>query len=323
MAEANWTSVSEFVLLGLSERQDMQPLIIAVLLGTYLVNLAGNSMLVGLVWTDPQLRSPMYFLLSQLSMVDMGMVSIILPQALVHTLSQHWAIPFTSCMAQLFILLAVGNMENYLLAAAMAYDRYLAVCDPLRYATVVTLSLCLKMAAASLAVVIPHGLLHTIMAAQLRYCGNRLQHFLCHMQSLMSLSCTRPVTKELVVSTEGVLVVGAPFAFILASYTRIGVAVARLRSVQALRKALSTCGSHLTVVFLTYSLMLWLYFHPDSIKIQGHDQQVTFLYTAVVPTLNPLIYSLRNKDVAAALRRAKRKMCLGNLPPYLLQDTCV
>nr|XP_025038632.1 olfactory receptor-like protein DTMT [Pelodiscus sinensis] len=377
MAEANWTSVSEFVLLGLSERQDMQPLIIAVLLGTYLVNLAGNSMLVGLVWTDPQLRSPMYFLLSQLSMVDMGMVSIILPQALVHTLSQHWAIPFTSCMAQLFILLAVGNMENYLLAAmaydryvavcnplryaamvtrslclkmaaafwvvvishallhtvmtarlrycgnrlqhffchlegyllaAMAYDRYLAVCDPLRYATVVTLSLCLKMAAASLAVVIPHGLLHTIMAAQLRYCGNRLQHFLCHMQSLMSLSCTRPVTKELVVSTEGVLVVGAPFAFILASYTRIGVAVARLRSVQALRKALSTCGSHLTVVFLTYSLMLWLYFHPDSIKIQGHDQQVTFLYTAVVPTLNPLIYSLRNKDVAAALRRAKRKV---------------
>ncbi|XP_006113946.2 olfactory receptor 1J1-like [Pelodiscus sinensis] len=307
MAEANWTSVSEFVLLGLSERQDMQPLIIAVLLGTYLVNLVGNSMLVGLVWTDPQLRSPMYFLLSQLSMVDMGMVSIILPQALVHTLSQHWAIPFTSCMAQLFILLAVGNMENYLLAA-MAYDRYVAVCNPLRYAAVVTRSLCLKMAAAFWVVVISHALLHTVMTAQLRYCGNRLQNFFCHLKFLLRLPCTRPVINELVVSTAGALVTLAPLTFIVASYARIGVAVARLRSVQALRKALSTCGSHLTVVFLTYSLMLWLYFHPDSIKIQGHDQQVTFLYTAVVPTLNPLIYSLRNKDVAAALRRAKRKV---------------
>ncbi|XP_075771005.1 olfactory receptor 1J1-like [Pelodiscus sinensis] len=248
----------------------------------------------------------MYFLLSQLSMVDIGLVSIILPQALVHTLSQHRAIPFVSCMAQLFSYMVVVNMEGYLLAA-MAYDRYLAVCDPLRYAAVVTRSLCLKMAAASLAVVIPHGLLHTIMAAQLRYCGNRLQHFLCHMQSLMSLSCTRPVTKELVVSTEGVLVVGAPFAFILASYTRIGVAVARLRSAQALHKALSTCGSHLTVVTLTYSTVVWLYYHADSSNTPGQKQQVTFLYTSVVPTLNPLIYSLRNKDVAAALRRAKRK----------------
>ncbi|XP_075771080.1 olfactory receptor 1f45-like [Pelodiscus sinensis] len=307
MDDANWTSVSEFVLLGLSELEALQPLIFTGFLVTYLLNLVGNSMLVGLVWTDPQLHSPMYFLLSQLSMVDMGMVSIILPQALVHALTQHRAIPFVSCMAQLFIYMVVVNMEGYLLAV-MAYDRYVAVCDPLCYSAVVTRSLCLKMVAASLAVVIPHGLLHTIMAAQLRYCGNRLQHFLCHMQSLMSLSCTRPVTKELVVSTEGVLVVGAPFAFILASYTRIGVAVARLRSAQALRKALSTCGSHLTVVTLTYITVVWLYYHTDSSNMPGQKQQVTFLYTSVVPTLNPLIYSLRNKDVAAALRRAKRKV---------------
>ncbi|XP_006111726.2 olfactory receptor 2G3-like [Pelodiscus sinensis] len=280
MDDANWTSVSEFV---------------------------ANSMLVGLVWTDPQLHSPMYFFISQLSMVDMGMVSIILPQALVHALTQHRTMPFASCMAQLFIYVAVFNMEGYLLAA-MAYDRYVAVCNPLRYAAVVTRSLCLKMVAASLAVVIPHALLHTVMAAQLRYCSNHLQHFLCHMQSLMSLSCTRSISKELVVSIEGVLVVGAPPTFILVSYIFIGVAVARLRSAQAVRKALSTCSSHLTVATLTYGTVIWVYFHPDSGNTPGQKQQVTFLYTSVVPTLNPLIYSLRNKDVAAALRRAKRKV---------------
>ncbi|XP_075770986.1 olfactory receptor 1L1-like [Pelodiscus sinensis] len=307
MAEANWTSVSEFVLLGMSDSLDPQPLVFAVILVTYVVNLVGNSMLVGLVWTDSQLCSPMYFLLSQLSMVDMGMVSIILPQALVHALSEHRTIPFASCLAQLFLYVAVGNMEGYLLAA-MAYDRYVAVCDPLRYAAVVTRALCLKMAAASLALVISHAILHTVMAAQLRYCGNRLQHFFCHVQSLLRLSCTRPIVHEMVVSTEGVMVVLAPFTFILASYVRIGVSVARLRSAQALRKALSTCGSHLTVVFLTYGTVLWLYFRPDASNTPGYKQQVTFFYTAVVPTLNPLIYSLRNKDVAAALARAKRKV---------------
>ncbi|XP_075771079.1 olfactory receptor 1f45-like [Pelodiscus sinensis] len=307
MAEANWTSVSEFVLLGLTDSLDPQPLVFAVILVTYLLNLVGNSMVVGLVSTDPQLCSPMYFLLSQLSMVDMGLVSIILPQALVHALTQHRVIPFASCMAQLFLYLTMGNMDGYLMAL-MAFDRYVAVCDPLRYTAVVTRPLCLKIAAASLAVVIPHALLNTVMAAQLRYCGNRLQHFFCHLQSLLRLPCTRPIVHEMVVSTEGVLVLLTPFAFILASYVLIGVAVARLRSTQALRKALSTCSSHLTVVLLSYGTLVWLFFHPDSSSIPGYKQQVTFFYTAVVPTLNPLIYSLRNKDVAAALRRAKKKI---------------
>nr|XP_006126696.1 olfactory receptor 2D2-like [Pelodiscus sinensis] len=298
MAETNWTSISEFMLLGLSERQDLQQLIFAGFLVTYLLNLVGNSMLVGLVWTDPQLHSPMYFLISQLSMVDIGMVSIILPQALVHTLSQHWAIPFTSC--------AVGNMEGFLLAA-MAYDRYVAVCNPLRYAAMVTRSLCLKMAAAFWVVVISHSLLHTVMAARLRYCSNRLQNFFCNLQLLLRLPCTRPFANEMVISTVSLLVTVVPFTFILVSYARIGVTVVRLRSAQVLHKALSTCSSHLTVVLLMYGSVLWFYLHPDSSNTP-HKQQVTFFYTSVVPTLNPLIYSLRNKDVAAALRRAKKKV---------------
>ncbi|XP_006133708.3 olfactory receptor 1J1-like [Pelodiscus sinensis] len=305
MAEGNWTSVSEFVLLGLSKEQDL--LIIVVLLVTYLVNLAGNSLLLGLVVTDPQLCSPMYFLLSHLAVVDMSFASISLPQALLHALTQHRTVSFTSCMAQLFMYFSVGNMENYLLAA-MAYDRYVAVCDPLRYAAVVTRSLCLKMVAASWAVVIPHALLYTVMAASLHYCGNHLQHFFCDLPPLLLLSCTRPLTIELVIYTEGILMALVIFALILASYVRIGVAVARLRSVQGLRKALSTCGSHLTMVLLTFSIVMWLYFRPESSDTQGHDQQVSFLDKALVPTLNPIVYSLRNKDVAAALRRAGRKV---------------
>ncbi|CAM4691181.1 unnamed protein product [Lepidochelys olivacea] len=307
MDYANWTSVSEFVLLGLSERRDLKPLIFAGLLTTYLVNLAGNSLLLGAVWADPQLRSPMYFLLSQLAVLDMSFASITLPQALVHALTQHRAIPFASCMAQLFLFMAVGNMEGYLLAA-MAYDRYVAICNPLRYAAVVTRPLCLKMAAASWAVVIPHSLLHTIMATQLRYCSHYLQHFFCDLPPLLHLSCTRPFSNELAAFTEGVLVVLAPFIFILASYACIGVTVGRLRSAHGLRKALSTCSSHLTVVTLLYGSVAWIYFRPASSYVQERDQQVAIIYTAVAPALNPLIYSLRNKDVAAALRRARRKI---------------
>ncbi|XP_067408426.1 olfactory receptor 1f45-like [Emydura macquarii macquarii] len=307
MDNANRTSVSDFVLLGLSERQDLQPLIFAGLLATYLVNLVGNSLLLGAVWADPRLRSPMYFLLSQLAVVDMSFTSITLPQALVQALTQRRAVPFARCMAQLFLFLAMGNMEGYLLAA-MAYDRYVAICDPLRYVAVVTWALCLKMAAASWAVVIPHSLLHTIMAARLHYCGRRLQHFFCDVPPLLHLSCTRPFSNELVVFTEGALVVLAPFAFILASYARIGVAVGRLRSAHGLRKALSTCGSHLAVVTLFYGTVAWLYFRPASSYALGRDRQVAVFYTVVAPALNPLIYSLRNKEVAAALRRAGRKV---------------
>ncbi|XP_067399034.1 olfactory receptor 1f45-like [Emydura macquarii macquarii] len=307
MDDANQTSTSKFVLLGLSERQDLQPLIFAGLLATYLVNLVGNSLLLGAVWADPRLRSPMYFLLSQLAVVDMSFASITLPQALVHTLTQNRAIPFASCMAQLFFFLAVGSMEGYLLAV-MAYDRYVAICNPLHYATVVTRPLCLKMVGASWAVVTMHSLLHTSLAARLHYCGRRLQHFICDVAPLLLLSCTRPFSNELAVFTEGVLVVVGPFAFILASYVRIGVAVGRLRSARSLHKALSTCGSHLAVVTLFYGTVAWLYFRPASSYTLGRDRQVAVFYTAVAPALNPLIYSLRNKEVAASLRRAGRKV---------------
>uniref|UniRef100_K7G9D1 G-protein coupled receptors family 1 profile domain-containing protein n=1 Tax=Pelodiscus sinensis TaxID=13735 RepID=K7G9D1_PELSI len=157
MDEANWTSISEFVFSGVSDRQELQPLIFAGLLATYLVNVIGNSMLLGLMWANPLLRTPMYFLLSQLAIADMCMVSVIVPQALVHILTQHGAISFTGCMVQLFICVAMGNMGGYLLA------------------------LCLKMVAASWAVVIPHALLHTIMIAELHYCGNCLRHFFCDL----------------------------------------------------------------------------------------------------------------------------------------------
>uniref|UniRef100_K7FHA4 G-protein coupled receptors family 1 profile domain-containing protein n=1 Tax=Pelodiscus sinensis TaxID=13735 RepID=K7FHA4_PELSI len=256
-------------------------------------------------------NSSVCYVAADTSMVDMGLTSITLPHALVQAQTHHWTVPFNSCMAQVFLYLAVGTMELYLLAVTQSLCLKMVV-NPLRYAAVVTQrSLCLKMAAASLALVISHAILHTVMAAQLRYCGNRLQHFFCNLQILLRLSCTRPIVHELVVFTEGVLVVLAPCAFILASYVRIGVAVSRLRSAQALRKALSTCGSHLTVVTLFYGTVILPYLRPNSSNAQEHDRVAAIFYTAVAPALNPLIYSLRNKDVAAALTRS---MAMFNQP---------
>ncbi|KYO45352.1 olfactory receptor 1C1-like [Alligator mississippiensis] len=298
MDRNNETSVLRFILLGLSECQDLQPLIFLGLLAVYLVNVVSNSLLLAVVWFDAQFSSPMYFLLGQLALVDMSFATITVPQALVHALTQHRDIPFTSCMAQMFLFLAAGNMESYLLAI-MAYDRYVAICHPLHYTTVVTQPLCLKMVGASWVVVSLHALLHTVLASQIHYCSNHLGHFFCDLPPLFRLSCTQPFLNEMVAFTEGPLEILSPLAFILTSYARIGATMFHLRSTSGLCKALSTCGSHLMVVILFYGTVVWLYFRPSSSYDLARDQQVALFYTVVAPALNPLIYSLRNKEVPA------------------------
>ncbi|XP_006266388.1 olfactory receptor 1361 [Alligator mississippiensis] len=307
MEGINETTVSEFILLGVSERRDLQPLIFAGLLATYLVNVMSNALLLGAVWIDSQLHSPMYFLLSHLAVVDVSFASITIPQALVHSLTQNQAISYSRCMAQVFLFLCTGNMEGYLLAI-MAFDRYMAICNPLSYAAVVTRALCLKMVGTSCVMVTLNSLLHTTLVARLHYCSNRLAHFFCDLPTLMRLSCTRPFLNEMALFTEGVISVLSPFVFILASYALIGVSLCHQHSVSQLRKALSTCGSHLTVVLLFYGTVAWLYFRPAASFDLFRDRMMALFYTVVAPALNPLIYSLRNKEVLSAIRRAWRKV---------------
>nr|XP_012627248.1 olfactory receptor 1J4-like [Microcebus murinus] len=315
MATRNWTEVTEFVLLGLSSWPEMQPVIFGLVLAMYLVAVMGNALLVIVARSDPKLQTPMYFLLSQLSFIDIFLTTITVPQMLVHTLSVHRTISYNCCMIQLFFFMAVGSMEGHLLAA-MAYDRYVAICDPLRYSTIVSHRLCLCITLTSWVVVSLNSLLYSVLVSRLTFCGNRVTHFFCDITPLLQLSCTRPVVNEMLIFTEGVAVVVSPFFFILGSYARIGVAIARMHSVAALRKALSTCSSHILVVLLLYGSVIHMYLRPSSSYDLDQDRQVAIFYTVVTPMLNPLIYSLRNQEVKGALRRLFKKLCIsGNFQP--------
>ncbi|XP_007094585.1 olfactory receptor 1361-like [Panthera tigris] len=310
MATKNRTEVTEFFLLGLSSWAEMQPVIFGIVLAMYLVALMGNALLVIVALSDPKLQTPMYFLLSQLSFIDMFLTTITVPQMLVHTLSVNRIISFNCCMIQLFCFMAVGSMEGHLLAA-MAYDRYVAICDPLRYSAIISRGLCLRITLTSWVVVSLNSLLYSVLVTRLTFCGNQVTHFFCDITPLLKLSCTRPVVNEMLIFTEGVAVVVSPFFFILGSYARIAVAIARTHSFAALRKALSTCSSHILVVLLLYGSVIHMYLRPSSSYDLDQDHQVAMFYTVVTPMLNPLIYSLRNQEVKGALQRLFRKRCIS------------
>lgn len=307
MATRNRTEVTEFVLLGLSSWPEIQPVIFGVVLAMYLVAVTGNALLVIVALSDPKLQTSMYFLLCQLSFIDIFLTTTTIPQMLVHTLSVNKTISFNQCMTQLFFFMAVGSMEGHLLAA-MAYDRYVAICDPLRYSAIISRCFCLRVTLTSWVIVSLNSLLYSVLVTRLTFCGNQVTHFFCDITPLLKLSCTRPMVNEMLIFTEGVAVVISPFFFILGSYARIGVAIARLHSVAALRKALSTCSSHVLVVLLLYGSVACMYLRPSSTYDLERDRQVAIFYTVVTPMLNPLIYSLRNQEVKGALRRLSRKL---------------
>ncbi|XP_032757730.1 olfactory receptor 1361-like [Rattus rattus] len=308
MATKNKTEVTEFVLLGLSSRPEMQPVIFGVVLIMYLIAVLGNTLLVLVACSDPKLQTPMYFLLSQLSLIDISLTTITVPQMLVHTLSVDRSISYNCCMTQLFFFMAVGSMEGHLLAA-MVYDRYVAICDPLRYSAIVSHSLCLRITLTSWVVVSLNSLLYSVLVTRLTFCGNQVTHFFCDITPLLKLFCTRPVVNEMLIFTEGVAVVGSPFFFIWGSYIRIGIAIAHMHSFAALRKALSTCGSHILVVLLLFGSLARMYLKPSSSYDLDQDRQVAVFYTLISPMLNPIIYSLRNQDVKGALWKLFRKLC--------------
>lgn len=310
MATENRTEVTEFVLLGLSSRPEMQPIIFGIVLAMYLMAVLGNSLLVLVACSDPKLQTPMYFLLRQLSLIDIFLTSITVPQMLVHTLSVSRVISYNRCMTQLFFFMAVGSMEGHLLAS-MAFDRYVAICEPLRYSAILSHRLCVRMTLTSWVVVSFNSLLYTLLVTRLSFCGNQVTHFFCDITPLLKLSCTRPVVNEMLIFTEGVVVVVSPFFFILGSYVRIGIAITRMHSVAALNKALSTCSSHILVVLLLYGSVIRMYLKPSSSYDLDQDRQVAIFYTAVTPMLNPLIYSLRNQEVKGALQRLFRKFCIS------------
>ncbi|CAO2627145.1 Olfactory receptor 10A7 [Lemmus lemmus] len=299
----NDSGTPEFLLLGLWAPPSLRPLLWASLLLAYLATVLGNGALVGLIALDRRLHRPMYRLLTHLALLDTAYVSTTLPQALAHMAMHHARLSLARCGAQLYVGISLGSCEAILLAA-MALDRCLAVCKPLHYATLVTAPRCAALAGASWLAGAPVSLVFTIWLFNFPFCGPRgIRHYFCDIPPLLSLVCADTRVFEASVFVATVLIMIVPVCLIVMSYTRILAAVLRMPSASGRHKALSTCASHLIVVILFYGTTGVIHLRPKASYSPESKQVVSLSYTVVTPMLNPLIYSLRNKEVKAALGR--------------------
>uniref|UniRef100_A0A8D1JK51 Olfactory receptor n=1 Tax=Sus scrofa TaxID=9823 RepID=A0A8D1JK51_PIG len=297
MTRDNQSSVYEFLLLGLPIQPEQQGMFFALFLGMYLTTVLGNLLIILLIKLDPHLHTPMYFFLSHLALTDVSFSSVTVPKMLMNMQTQDQSIPYAGCLTQTYFFLFFGCIDNFLLAV-MAYDRYVAICHPLRYIIIMREELCICLLAGSWLLSCAYALTHTILLAQLSFCADSvIPHFFCDLAALLKLSCSDTSLNELVILTEGAAVVIFPLSCILVSYGHIGVSILRVPSTKGICKALSTCGSHLFVVSLFYGTIMSLYLSSSS--GQSHEKNIisSMMYTVVTPMLNPFIYSLRNRDI--------------------------
>ncbi|XP_074054431.1 olfactory receptor 2D2-like [Macrotis lagotis] len=300
MNQTNKIWVTEFLLLGLSDDPQTQLLLFVLFIGLYLATVLGNLLLISLVLIDSHLHTPMYFFLGNLSLADLFFSTNIVPQALVHMLSKRKAISFMGCAVQLLLFLIFGCTQCALLSV-MSYDRYLAICDPMHYPLIMTWKMCGHLALACWISGILVSLVDTTFTLQLPYQGeNKIAHFFCEAPALLVLASADIHKAETAIFLMGVVILLAPVSLILVSYGSIIVTVIRMKTTSGRLKAFSTCGTHLLVVILFYGSAIITYMTPKSSKEQG--KLVSVFYAVINPMLNPLIYSLRNKDVKRAFR---------------------
>ncbi|NXG60277.1 O1020 protein, partial [Hemiprocne comata] len=297
----NRTSPLEFLLLGMSDGPSLQTLLFVLSLLIYTATVFGNILIVVLVVADQHLHTPMYFFLGNLSSLEACYSSTILPRLLVSFLTRDRTISAQGCMAQFYFFSSFAGTECYLLAA-MAYDRYLAICQPLLYASLMTWKVSLQLAVGSwLGGLLLFAVL-TLLLSQLQFCGPKeIDHFFCDFTPLLELSCGDIMVLKHVALIFGFLDVVFPFLFTLASYVFIVAAILRIPSHVSRQKAFSTCSSHVTVVTIFYGTLIIVYMLPRTASLRQLNKVFSFFYTVLTPLVNPLIYSLRNKDIREAL----------------------
>ncbi|XP_074825925.1 olfactory receptor 10A4-like isoform X1 [Natator depressus] len=303
----NGTIVAKFVLMGLSNCPDIcVSLFISLfflVLVFYLITLVGNIVIITITVVDPALHSPMYFFLRNLSFLEIGYTSSTIPKMLVNFISEDTSISFLGCAMQMYFFSFLGITECCLLAT-MAYDRYVAICHPLRYTAMMSRGVCLQFSAVCWLIGMLVGVGQTTFIFTLPYCGpNRINHFFCDLPPLLKLACVDTYRNEVAVYTIAVAFIMVPFLLILVSYIRILHAILSIPSAEGRSKAFSTCSSHLIVVTLFFGSGIVMYLRPKSRYSLNTDKLLSVFYSVVSPMLNPLIYSLRNKDVKEALRR--------------------
>lgn len=299
----NETALGEFIFLGFSGLQELQLLLFFVFLVTYICTLLGNISIIAIACLDIQLHTPMYFFLGNLSFLDICYTTTNVPQMLVHLLSEIKSITYGGCILQLYFFVSFVGTECILLAA-MAYDRFLAICHPLHYSVIMRKVMCLQLAAACWAGGFLNSAVHTYFTFWLPFCGaNQVNYFFCDIPPLLKLSCGDTSLNEIILLVFGVFIGWTPFICIVLSYIYIISTILKIRSAQGRRKAFSTCASHLTIVLLYYGSAIFTYVRPISTYSLDKDKLISVLYSIVTPMLNPLVYTLRNKDIKGALKK--------------------
>ncbi|XP_049497980.1 LOW QUALITY PROTEIN: olfactory receptor-like protein OLF3 [Panthera uncia] len=303
METDNQTWVREFILLGLSSDLYVQVFLFVLFLVMYLVTVLGNFLIVALIFLDSRLHTPMYFFLTNLSLVDVSYATSIIPQMLVHLLAEHKAIPFVSCAAQLFFSLGWGGIE-FVLLAVMAYDRYVAVCDPLRYSVIMHGGLCTRLAITSWVSGSLNSLIHTAITFQLPVCTNNyIDHISCEILAVVRLACVDTSSNEIIIMVSSIVLLMTPFCLVLLSYIQIISTILKIQSREGRKKAFHTCASHLAVVVLCYGMAIFTYIQPRSSPSILQEKLISLFYAVLTPMLNPMIYSVRNKEVKGAWQK--------------------
>ncbi|XP_054545230.1 olfactory receptor 1J4-like isoform X2 [Talpa occidentalis] len=304
----NQSSVSEFLLLGLPIRPEQRGMFFALFLGMYLTTVLGNLLIILLIRLDSRLHTPMYFFLSHLALNDVCLSSVTVPKILTNMHSDDKSIPYAACISQTYFLIWFGCFDIFLLAV-MAYDRYVAICHPLHYNTIMRPELCISLAAGCWFLSCLHSLLHTLLLARVSFCAhNAIHHFFCDLTTLLRMSCSDISINELVISIEGGVIVMTPFSGVVGSYILIWTTVLREPSAKKFFKVLSTCGSHLLVVSLFYGTIAEVYLFSSSSTSSDEYITASVMYMVVTPLLNPFIYSLRNRDMKSALETLVNRM---------------
>ncbi|CAO2596661.1 Olfactory receptor 1030 [Lemmus lemmus] len=307
MVRGNYSLVTEFVLLGLTDRPELQPILFVLFLVIYLITVGGNLGMIILISVNSRLHTPMYYFLASLSCLDLCYSTNVTPKMLVNFLSEKKTISYAACLVQCYFFIAMVITEYYMLAV-MAYDRYMAICNPLLYSSKMSKGVCVRLIAGPYIYGFLSGLMEIMWTYRLTFCGsNIINHFYCADPPLIKIACGGVYIKEYTM----VVVAGINFTYslsvVLMSYSLIGVAVLRMRSADGRKKAFSTCGSHLTAVSTFYGTLIFMYLRRPTEESVMQGKMVAVFYTTVIPMLNPMIYSLRNKDVKEAVSKAITK----------------
>ncbi|XP_007951980.1 olfactory receptor 5K1-like [Orycteropus afer afer] len=313
MTEDNHSLTTEFILTGFMDHPDMKTLLFVVFFAIYLITMVGNLGLVALIFKERRLHTPMYIFLGNLALMDSCCSCAITPKMLQNFYSEDRTISLHECMAQFYFLCLAETADCFLLAA-MAYDRYVAICSPLKYHTMMSKQLCIKMAIGAFIAGNLHSMIHVVLLLRLTFCrSHKINHFFCDVLPLYRLSCVDPYINELMIPIFSGSIQVFTITIVVISYLCILFTIFKMKSKEGRGKALSTCASHFLSISMFYGSLLVMYIRPSSVEEVDKDIPVAIFYTLVIPLLNPFIYTLRNKEVMNVVKRIMKKRKPANI----------